>query len=123
MLAVSFLSKHRAKRGTVLRIPLTFRVKEGWYLQGADGLRIEAWGGSDLTFEESPPHPNSTVPDDGSESPAYTGSFKADLSLSVSSSAPKGERSVSVIVRYRACGEEACRPEAALSLSIPVEVV
>jgi hypothetical protein len=123
VVSVSFPSKHRAKRGTSSRIAITFRVKEGWHLQGADGIRIEARGGLDLTFEEKHPHPNATVPGEETTLPAFSGTFEADLSFSVSSSAPKGERMVSVIVRYRACGEGACRPEAALSASVPVEIV
>ncbi|MFI5181177.1 MAG: thioredoxin domain-containing protein [Thermoanaerobaculia bacterium] len=123
VLTAFFPSKHRAKRGKVLHIPVTFEVKEGWHLQGEDGLRIEAWGGSDFTFEEMRPRPNATVPGEKTALPAFLGSFKADLSFSVSSSAPKGERKVSVVARYRACGEGACRPEATLSLMVPLEIV
>jgi len=123
VLSVCFPLKHRAKRGTASRIALTFRVKEGWYLQGVDGLRLEAWGGSDFSFEGTYPHPNASVPGEKTTLAAYTGSFEADLSFSVSSSASKGERTVSVIVRFRACGDGACRPEEVLSVQVPVEVV
>ena len=124
VLSVSFPSKHRAKRGTVLRVPLTFKVREGWYLQGADGIRIEVSGGDPgLAVEESPHlHPNAAVPGEETDLPAFLGTFEASLSFSVSSSAPKGERKVSVIARYRACGEGVCRPEETLSLAVPVEV-
>ena len=123
VLSVSAPSKHRAKRGTALRIPLTLRVKDGWHLQGADGIRIEAWSGSDFTFEETRPYPNSTITGEEPALPAFSGTFEADLSFSVSRRAASGERTISVVVTYRACGVGACRPEAALTLSIPVEVV
>src|SRR5664279_823406 len=54
VLQVSSPSKHRARRGTASRLVLTIHVKDGWHLQGPDGLRIEASGGSgsEFTFEE-----------------------------------------------------------------------
>jgi hypothetical protein len=122
LLSVSVPSKHRAKRGTASRIPLTLRVGDGWYLPGPDGLRVEAWGGSDFAFEATDPHPNSTVTGEEPAVPAFSGTFEADLSFSVSRRAASGQRTISVVVTYRACGDGACRPEAALALSIPVEV-
>jgi uncharacterized protein YyaL (SSP411 family) len=124
-LSVSFPSKHRAKRGTASRLALTFHVAEGWHLQGPDGLRIEASGGSgsELTFEEILLPAPSRIEDRGGEAvPGWHGTFEANLSFLFSRFATRGTRDVSVNVRYRACGEGACRPEAALLLSIPVEV-
>jgi hypothetical protein len=50
------------------------------------------------------------------------GTFEANLSFSVLQKASKGKRDVTVRMHYRACGEGACRPEAVLELSIPVEI-
>jgi len=122
---VSFLSKHRAQRGTVSRISLTLKIKEGWHLQGPDGLRIEAsvGSGSEFTFEEILlPAPSHIEDTSGEAVSGWHGTFEANLSFSVSPSATRGTRDVNVRVRYRACGEGVCRPEAALLLSVPVEV-
>ena len=128
VLTVSYPSKHRAKRGTASRLALTMIVKDGWHLQGSDGLRIEAWGGSDIPFEEifvPAPSPMPALLPDPTSDPVsgWHGTFEANLSFSVSPSAAPGERNVSVIVRYRACGDGACLPEAALSLSVPVDIL
>ena len=112
----------RAKRGENHRIPLRISVADGWYLQGADGIRIEGWGGSDFTFEETRPHPNAAVPGDETGAPAYSGTFEESLSFLVSPSAAGGSRVLSILVTYRACGDGTCRPESVLSLSIPVEI-
>jgi len=122
-LQVSFPSKYRAERGTVSQIPLTLKIKQGWHLQGPDGLRIEAWGGADFTFEEAAVPEPSRLPD--STSPVETGwhgTFEASLSFLLSPSVTRGTRDVNVKVRYLACGEGACRPEGMLSLTVPVEV-
>ncbi len=123
VLSVSHPSMLRAKRGAPSRIALRFRVKEGWHLQGEDGLRLEAWAGSDLVFDEgSRPRPNHVVAGAGMDVPAYLGSFEESLSFSVSPSATPGLRAVSILLTYRPCGEEACRREATMPLSIPVEI-
>jgi hypothetical protein len=122
---VTFPSKHRAQRGTASRLSLTFHVAEGWHLQGPDGLRIETSGGSgsEFTFEEiSFPAP-ALLPDPASPGEAgWHGTFEANLSFSFSPGLAPGRHDVRVIVRYRACGEGACRPEAVLRLSVPVEI-
>jgi hypothetical protein len=123
LLSVSVPSKLRAKRGDRLTLPLSFSVADGWYLPEADGIRIEAWGGSDFTFEDTRPRPNAAVAGESAALSTFAGSFEAELSSSVSRSAARGPRTISVVVTYRACGEEACRPEAALSLPIPLEVL
>jgi uncharacterized protein YyaL (SSP411 family) len=124
VLSVSFPSMLRAKRGTASRIALTLRVKDGWHLQGADGIRIEAWAGSDFTFEESSgPRPNRVISGEGTDIPAFSGTFGESLSFSISSSAARGSRAISILVTYRACGEGACRPEATMSLSVPIDIV
>jgi uncharacterized protein YyaL (SSP411 family) len=120
LLSVSVPSKHRAKRGDRLTLPLSFSVADGWYLPEADGIRIEAWGGSDFTFEETLPRPNAAVAGESAALSTFAGSFEARLSSSVSRSAARGPRTISVVVTYRACGEGVCRPEAALSFSFPV---
>ncbi len=117
-------SKHRAKRGAASADPADVPgVAHGWHLQGADGIRIEAWGGSDFTFEETRPRPNSTVTGEEPAFPAFSGYFRSRSLLFRLPAAASGQRTISVVVTYRACGEGACRPEAALTLSIPVEVV
>ena len=125
VLTVSFSSRHRAKRGTVLSVPLTFTVRDGWHLQGGDALRIEVRGGDpDLSLEKAPrPRPNRAVSDGETDLPAFIGTFEADLSFSVAASAASGPRTVSVAVRYVACGEGICHPETVLSLSVPLLVV
>jgi uncharacterized protein YyaL (SSP411 family) len=124
-LVVSFLSKHRAKRGTVSRIPLTLKISDGWHLQEPDGLRIEASGGSgsEFTFEEILlPAPSRIEDTSGEAVSGWHGTFEASLSFSLALATKPGKGDVNLIVRYRACGEGACRPEAALSLSVPVEI-
>jgi uncharacterized protein YyaL (SSP411 family) len=125
-LRVTFPSKHRAQRGTASRLTLTFHVAEGWHLQGPDGLRVEASGGSgfEFTFEEVFLPAPTLLPDPASTSETgWHGTFEANISFSVSQKASKGKRDMTVRTRYRACGEGACRPEAALLLSVPVEIV
>jgi uncharacterized protein YyaL (SSP411 family) len=122
-LRVSYPSKHRAQRGTALRIPLTLRIEEGWHLQDPDGLSIEASGGSDLSFEEILlPPPARIEGGPGEDVSGWMGTFEAGLSFSVLQKASKGKKDVTVRMRYRACGEGVCRPEAVLELSIPVEI-
>ncbi len=129
--SVSFPSKHRAKRGSTSRIALTLKVKEGWHLQAPDGLRIEVSGGpgsgpgseSAFAFQEIRLPAPSRIEDTSGEAVfGWHGTLEANLSFFVSRSAEPGIKNVRVVVRYRACGEGACRPEAALSLSVPVEV-
>jgi uncharacterized protein YyaL (SSP411 family) len=111
-------------RGGKGALVLRISIAPGWHLQGPDGLKVEAWGGSEFTFEEIPLPPPSRIEDtSGEELSGWAGTFEANLSFSVSRKAEKGKRDVSVRVTHRACGEGACRPEAVLSLSIPVEIV
>jgi uncharacterized protein YyaL (SSP411 family) len=123
VLSVSLPSRIRAKRGESLSVVLTLQVKDGWHLQAEDGLRVEAWGGSDFLFDEIRPRPNSAVPGEETTAAAFSGTFEESLSFSVSPTAARGGRVLSVLVTYRACGEGACRPEATLSLSAPLEIV
>ena len=129
---MTFPSKVRAPRGATSHFTLVFHVAEGWHLQGPDGLRIEASGGAEpgsgspplFTFEEVfLPVPVSIEDTTGEVSSGWLGTFEANLSFSPSQEASKGEHDVTVRMRYRACGEGTCRPEAVLELSIPVEVV
>ena len=55
--SVSFPSKHRAKRGTASRIPLTLRVTDGWHLQGADGIRDRSVGRVGFHLRRNAPPP------------------------------------------------------------------
>ncbi len=122
VLSVSFPSKVHAKRGARQTLTLLLSVADGWHLQGDDGIRIEAWAGSDLTFERIRPGPSHVVSGAGPGVPADSGTFEESLAVSVSPSATRGLRPISILVTYRPCGEGACRPEATLSLSIPVEI-
>ena len=124
-LSVSFPSKHRAQREITSRIALRLKMTDGWHLQGPDGLSIEVSGGSpsEFTFEEiSLPAPALLASPASTGETGWTGTFEANLSFLVSRAAAPGIRDVRIVVRYRACGEGACRPEAAISLSVPVEV-
>ena len=125
VLQVSFPSKYRAVRGTASRLVLTIQVKDGWHLQGPDGLRIEVSGGSgsEFTFEEILLPLPSRLPDSTrDDETGWHGTFEANLSFLLSPSAMRGTRDVNVKVRYLACGEGACRPEGMLCLTVPVEV-
>ncbi|MEO8584820.1 MAG: thioredoxin domain-containing protein [Acidobacteriota bacterium] len=120
---VTYPSMLQAPRAKTLHFTLVFHVAAGWHLQGPDGLRVEPTGGSEFTFEEVfLPVPASIEDTTGEASSGWHGTFEANLSFSVSEKAAKGERALIVSVRYRACGDGACRPEAVLSLSIPVEI-
>ncbi len=111
-------------RGGEGALILRISVAPGWHLQGPDGLRIEAWGGSEFTFDEVPlPEPLRLTSSAHDEETGWYGTFEVALSFSVAPRAAKGKRDVSVRVAYRACGEGACRPDAVASLSIPVEIV
>ncbi|MGA7990102.1 MAG: hypothetical protein WCC53_01595, partial [Thermoanaerobaculia bacterium] len=114
----------KVPRGEKGALRLRMSVAPGWHLQGPDGLRIEAWSGSDVSFEEVSLPARLRLPDSTrDDETGWLGTFEANLSFSVSKKASKGKRDVGVRVVFRACGEGACRPEAALSLSIPVEIV
>ncbi len=114
----------RVPRGEKGVIRMRISVAPDWHLQGPDGFRIEAWAGSDFTFEEILLPPPSRIEDTSGEAVSgWHGTLEANLSFSASRKASKGMKEVSVRVIYRACGEGACRPEEVLSLSVPVEVV
>ena len=123
VLTVSFPLALRAQRSDRLTLPLVISVADGWHLQGEDGLRLEAWAGSDFTFEESRPRPNDVVSGEEKSIPSFTGTFEAPVSLAVSRSATPGSRGVSVLVTYRACGDGACRTDATLSFTVPLEIL
>jgi hypothetical protein len=124
-LRLSYPSKHRAKRGTGSQLALTLHVADGWHLQEPDGLGISAGtsSGSEFTFKEiSLPVPSRIGDSSGEAVSGWHGTFEANLSFSVSPAATPGRHDVRVSVRYRACGEGVCRPEAVLRVSIPIEI-
>ncbi|MCM3877644.1 MAG: hypothetical protein NEA02_14660, partial [Thermoanaerobaculia bacterium] len=53
----------------------------------------------------------------------WTGTFEANLSFSLSQEASTGKKDITLRTHYRACGDGTCRPEAVLSMTIPVEIV
>jgi uncharacterized protein YyaL (SSP411 family) len=111
-------------RGGTGALILRISVADGWHLQDPEGLRIEAWGGSEFTFEEIPlPEPLRLTSSAHDDETGWYGAFEANLSFSVSRTASRGKKEIAVRVTYRACGEGACRPDAVASLSIPVEIV
>jgi uncharacterized protein YyaL (SSP411 family) len=113
----------RVVRGGKGVIHLRLTISEGWHLQGPDGLRIEPTGGSEFTFEEIfLPAPVRMEDTGGEVVSGWHGTFETNIPFSVSRKASKGKRDVIVRTCYRACGEGACRPDAALSLSVPVEI-
>ena len=113
----------RGEKGA-LRVRIS--VAPGWHIQGPDGLRVEASAGSGaiVTFEEIRlPAPSRVDDPMGDDDTGWTGTFEANLSFSLSRKAKKGKMDVTLRVTYRACGEGACRPDATLSLTVPVEIV
>ncbi len=112
----------RVPRGEKGVIRLRISVAPDWHLQGPDGLRVDAWAGSDFSFEEVPLPPPARLPDSTREA-GWFGTIEANLSFSVSRKASKGMKEANVRVIYRPCGEGVCRPEEVLSLTVPVEVV
>jgi hypothetical protein len=115
----------KVPRGENGAIRLRISVAPGWHLQGPDGLHIEASAGSgEFTFEEIPlPAPSRIEDTSGEAQLGWFGTFEANLSFSISRKAKKGKTDVTLRVTYRACGEGACRPDAVLSVNVPVEVV
>jgi hypothetical protein len=115
-------------RGEKGAIRMRISVAPGWHLQGPDGLRVEVTGGEgpEFTFEEISLPAAAPVPADDSRGESvigWSGTLEASLSFSVSRKAKKGKTDVTLRVTYRACGEGACRPDAVLALSVPVEIV
>ena len=114
----------KVPRGEKGSLYLRLSIAPGWHLQGPDGLRVEAWGGSEFTFEEAAVPVPSRLPDSTrDDETGWFGTVEATLSFFVSKKAAKGKKEIAVRVAHRACGEGACRPEEVLSLSVPVEVV
>jgi len=113
----------RVARGENGAIRLRLTISEGWHLQGPDGLHMEPTGGSEFTFKEVLlPAPARIEDTSGEVVSGWRGTFEAVVSFSVSRKASEGKRDVTVRTRYRACGAGACRPEAMLSVVIPVEI-
>ncbi len=116
----------RVMRGGKGVIRLRLTIAEAWHVQGPDGLRFEASGGSgsEFTFEESAVPLPARIPGSKIETDTgWIGTFEANISFSISRNASKGKRDVTVRTRYRACGAGACRPEATLTTSLAVEIV
>jgi hypothetical protein len=112
------------RAGEEIELSVTVRIAEGTYLAAAGGLGFEAWAGSDLLLASTqPPEPRLIAHEDGTAEPGWEGEAVAKIRFRVASGAARGERALSVHVRYRACGEGVCRPEAILSLSLPITVV
>jgi uncharacterized protein YyaL (SSP411 family) len=113
----------RVVRGGNGAIRLRLTISEGWHLQGPDGLHVEPTGGSEFTFKEVLlPAPARIEDANGEVVSGWHGTVEAIISFSVSRKAPEGKRDVTVRTRYRACGDGACRPDAVLSVVIPVEI-
>ncbi|HSB63157.1 MAG TPA: protein-disulfide reductase DsbD domain-containing protein, partial [Thermoanaerobaculia bacterium] len=113
----------KVPRGEKGSLYLRLSIAPGWHLQGPDGLHVEAWGGSEFTFEEAAVPVPSRLPDSTrDDETGWFGTVEATLSFFVSKKAAKGKKEIAVRVAHRACGEGACRPEEVLSLSVPIEV-
>jgi hypothetical protein len=82
---------------------------------------VEAWAGAGVTISglEIPEAAalESAEGDDG-----YEGEVQLHGAVAVAKDATPGPRAVSLLVRYRACGAGACRPETAMSLHVPITV-
>ena len=105
---------------------LRVSVSPGFHLQGPDGLRIEASAraGAPFAFEGIQLPPPTRIEDPiGDVLTGWHGTLEATLSFSVPKKAAKGKAEIAVRVAHRACGEGACRPEATIALTVPVEIV
>jgi uncharacterized protein YyaL (SSP411 family) len=113
----------RMKRGGRIDLAVRIAIEDGFYLLADGGLRVEAWAGADVVaspFEA--PEPVAIAHEDGTAEPGFENEVEARLRLDVAAGATPGDRTLSVLVRTRACGEGVCRPEALLSLSLPIAI-
>lgn len=100
-------------------------VREGWHLSVDGGLAIEPWAGRDVTVvERTFPRPATALEGDApvGREEGFFGSLEARYTLTAAPSAARGARQVTLLVRFRPCGEGACEPEQAASLSLPLSV-
>ncbi|HKC24241.1 MAG TPA: hypothetical protein VKF32_05845, partial [Thermoanaerobaculia bacterium] len=113
----------RLKRGGRIDVAVRIAVEDGFHLPADGGLLVEAWAGADVVaspFEA--PEPGAILHEDGTIEPGFEKEVEARVHLDVAAAATPGARTLSVLVRYRACGGEVCRPEALVSLSLPIAI-
>ncbi len=112
-------------RGSRFAVSVTIGVADGFYLQGEDGLQLEAWAGSDVRVEkiEVPPAEEVFHEEGQSAVRGFQGTLSVRVELHASARAATGERSLSVLARFRACGEGICEPEKTVAASLSFAVV
>ncbi len=115
------LSSASLAPGGRVELGVEVTVRDGWHLAGEEGLVLEPRVGGDVTVEPlSIPKPSPLAGAAGEE--GFEGIVSACFALAASPSAERGQRTVTLLVRFRPCGEGACEPERALSLSLPLAV-
>ncbi len=106
-------------RGATATAPLGIAIAPGFHLR-EDGLRVEAWAGSDVEVTVTLPAP--VLLEDGSGDKGHHGRVEATLGLRAQPQVLRGERTLTVFVRFSVCGEGTCRPEAGISVAVPLRV-
>lgn len=101
--------------GLVLKV----QVRDGYHLPEEGGLVLEAWAGSDVsvTWVELP---KARALPGGIR--GHDGAVAARADVLAAPTAARGDRSLLVLARTRACGEGVCLPDAIVSLTIPIQV-
>jgi len=108
-----------ARRGGTLELQVGIRIAAGYYLPA---VPLEVWGGSDLACRALELPPPSDLVKDGETTRGHEGTFEARAVLDVAAGAATGPRDVVVQVRFTACGDGACLPQAIVSMAVPVRV-
>lgn len=117
-------SPPRVARGGGAEVTVHVSVAPGAYLPAEGGLAVEVWAGGDVPAAVAEaPRTTFVEHEDGTAEAAFRGEVVARFGLAPGPGAALGQRSVSVLVRFRACRERTCEPERSLSLSLGVEVV
>jgi uncharacterized protein YyaL (SSP411 family) len=112
------LPSQTIRPGETGEIQVRLSIDDGWTVDAGDAFRVEAWAGNDIMF--SPP--GLPAPAQKDESTVYSGGFEFPMSFDVASRAATGLRSLSVLIRFRACGQERCEPERAVAVALPLEI-
>jgi hypothetical protein len=109
--------------GDSVEAVMNVSIEKAYTLMGYDGLKVEAWGGSDIVVASiHKPAPFRIKHQDGSVDLGYSGTVAVRLRFDLALAATAGERILSIVVRYRACGQEACLPVATVALTVPFTV-
>jgi uncharacterized protein YyaL (SSP411 family) len=114
------VSASRVPRGGTAELAVRVTIEEDHYLV-AGGLAVEAWAGAGVAVSGlEAPEPAALEHAEGET--GFEGEVVLRGVLSVAKDAAPGPRVLALLVRYRACGAGVCRPEAALSLQLPIAI-